>query len=105
MTQDQCPICEREMSPKNSNLHHLIPRLKGGKVDDCIRLHVICHSKLHSLWSEGELRDYYNTVERILTDDQMIAFVKWVSKKHPNYGSAHTHTNKQSNSHKKRRKR
>jgi hypothetical protein len=94
-----CPVCDRELVPGNSvNKHHLIPKLKGGK--EAFSIHKICHSKIHSLWSENELRDVYNNWESIKADEQMKKFIKFVSKKEPEF----IDSNKLSNNHKKRRR-
>lgn len=96
-----CPVCNRPMHKENSNSHHLIPQLKGGKNGEKVRLHVICHSKIHSLWSESELRDVYNNIETIMSDERMQKFAKFVSKKDPNYNDS----NKMQNEHRKKPRR
>ena len=81
-----CPICGRAMiNEKFINRHHLIPKSKEGKYTDQITLHSICHNKIHSIWTESELAGYYHTVERILSNPAMQTFVKWVSKKRPEF--------------------
>lgn len=87
------------MSDDNSNLHHLIPKLKGGAKGETVRLHLICHGKIHSLWSENQLRDYYNTIDKIMSDDRMQKFANWVSKKDPDFNdsSKMTKTHKRKN--------
>lgn len=79
-----CPLCDRPMIPGPSvSDHHLIPRLKGGKdADPC---HRICHSKIHSVWDENQLRDTYNTWEVIRKAPEMQSFIKWVRKKPADY--------------------
>lgn len=97
---DPCPVCDRPMIPGPSvDKHHLIPLLKGGKEN--FPIHRICHSKIHSLWSENELRDTYNTFEAIRADDRMQTFIKWVVKKPPEYRDS----NKRVKDHKKSRRR
>ena len=97
-----CPICEKEMMPGPSvNKHHLIPKLKGGK--KTLEMHKVCHGKIHSIWSENELRDVYNNAEDIRTDERMQKFIKFVRKqfdRDPEY----VDSNKLSNDHKKRRR-
>ena len=46
-------------------------------------IHAICHSKIHSVFSEAELRDHYHTFENLLTHDAISAFVRWVARKSP----------------------
>ena len=94
-----CPICGRDMDKKNSNLHHLVPKLKGGKKGDTVRLHVICHSKIHSLWTEAVIRDDYNTIAKIMLGEDMKKFAKWISKKPANFSDS----NKQSKNKKNRK--
>ena len=97
-----CPICGRPMNKKNSNLHHLIPKLKGGKTDDknMVRLHTVCHGKIHSIWSESELRDSYNTIEAIMMDERIQKFAKFISKQPTNVDMK----NKMVKNHKRRRR-
>lgn len=96
-----CPICGQPMTNENSNLHHLIPVLKGGKVDDTIRMHIVCHNKLHSIWSEAEMRDYWNTIPRILESEDIQKFIKWVRKQNVDTKISH----RMKKDHKKKRKR
>lgn len=63
--------------------HHLIPRLKGGKKKEAV--HEVCHGKIHSLWDENQLRDEYNTWEKIRTAPEMQSFIRWVRKKTPEF--------------------
>lgn len=80
----KCPICGRDMIPGRSlNEHHLIPKKYKGK--ETITIHRICHSKIHSLFTEKELERYYHTPERIMEHEEMIKFVKWVRKKPPEF--------------------
>jgi hypothetical protein len=76
-----CQICNREIPDDlvSSDNHHLIPKSKRGK--DTIKIHKVCHRKIHSIWSENELRDYYHTPERIREYPDMAKFIKWLKKK------------------------
>lgn len=77
-----CPICGREMiKDLFVDRHHLIPKCKNGKYTETITLHRICHTKIHSLWSESELAAHYNTVERILESEEIVKFVEWVKRR------------------------
>jgi hypothetical protein len=77
-----CPICGRELI-NNVDDHHLIPRTFKGK--ETISLHRICHQKLHTVFTERELFKYYNTIERILENEDIQKFIKWVARKHPDF--------------------
>lgn len=79
-----CPLCNRQLAEPN-NKHHLLPISKGGKHTATILLHKICHDKIHAVFTETELKRYYHTIERILENEEMQRFVKWVQKKEPFY--------------------
>jgi len=96
-----CDVCGQQMSNDNSNIHHLIPQLKGGRTGPTIRLHTYCHSKIHSIWNENELRDVYNDMSIIMDDDRMKSFAKWVRKQKDGIKIS----NKMTNTHKRKRKR
>ena len=85
---ERCAICGRELIPgKNINAHHLIPKTFKGK--ETITIHVICHTKIHSVFSERELFQYYHTPERIRNHPEMEKFIKWVRKQPPNFRVRH----------------
>ena len=50
-----------------------------------VRIHKVCHQKIHSVFNERELQMYYHTVERLCNHEEMAKFIKWVSKKPPSY--------------------
>lgn len=86
MNKENCVICGRCFSTDGLNdIHHLIPRSRGGKHSERIFIHRICHDKIHSLWTETELAREYHTVERILANEQIQAFVKWIAKMPPEF--------------------
>lgn len=84
---EPCPVCGRLLIPgKSVNAHHLIPKLKGGK--DAYPVHKVCHAKIHATWDESQLRDEYNTWEKIREAPEMQTFIRWVRKKDPEYYSS-----------------
>lgn len=83
-----CPLCKREMVPgKSVDQHHLIPKLKGGT--ETIYMHKICHRKIHSLFTEGELKNYYHTIERLLEHEDIKSFVRWIQNKPLEFNDSH----------------
>ena len=51
-----CPLCGRPIPPDaRQSAHHLTPKLKGGKRGPTVRLHQICHTKIHATLSEAEI--------------------------------------------------
>lgn len=78
-----CPICGRLLGDVNIDDHHLIPKAFKGRAT--IKLHRICHRKIHSVFTERELLRTYNTVEAIINHDDMRTFISWVARKDPGY--------------------
>ena len=88
-----CPLCGRPLGDKkNWNLHHLKPKSLKGK--EVVKLHYICHSKIHSLFTERELLNYYHTIEKLRSHDGIKKFIKWVSKKPPEYRDSNKRANR-----------
>lgn len=82
--EDLCPLCKRPLA-EPSNRHHLVPLSKGGKGTDTLIMHKICHTKIHSVLTETELKTYYHTIERLQEQEEIAKFIKWVSKKPPEF--------------------
>lgn len=84
-----CPLCGRPLA-QPFNRHHLLPLSKGGRGTTTVLLHKICHDKIHSVFTEMELKRTYNTIERLKENEEIASFIKWVQKKEPEYydGSA-----------------
>lgn len=101
-----CPICKREYGGEMQD-HHLKPRTFRSRTkevhdsDNFVRIHKVCHQKIHATFSEKELFDYYHTVDRLLENEQMQKFVKWIKKKPPEFYDKNDDTK----SRKKKRKR
>ena len=83
---DICLICRRELGdPKLTSKHHLLPRSQGGRNTETILIHNICHQKIHSVFTEKELKRQYHTVEKLVAHPEMAKFIKWVAKKDANF--------------------
>ena len=81
-----CPLCLRNIPPDvPQSLHHLIPKLKGGKKGPTILLHHICHKEIHAALSEGELAQHFNSVEALKAHPRLSNFFKWVAKRPTNF--------------------
>lgn len=80
-----CQICERELGSKNISKHHLVPKSRGGRDGETIMIHNICHQKIHSVFTEKELCEKYNTVDKLRSSEEIEKFIKWVSKKDPSF--------------------
>lgn len=71
-----CPLCGRGIPPGQRDEHHLVPKVKGGKVTQY--MHRICHRQIHALFSEAELARRYNSVEALIEHEEVRKFVAWV---------------------------
>ena len=81
---DKCPLCNRLLAEPIVR-HHLIPPSKGGKDTTTVPMHKICQAKVHAVFTEIELKNYYNTVDRLKEHEEIIKFIKWVIKKEPEF--------------------
>jgi len=88
-----CPLCQREIA-QPANLHHLLPQSQGGKGTPTVLLHVICHNKIHSLFTEKELARHYNTIDKLLAHEEIQKFIKFVRKQPPSYYDKTKRSNK-----------
>ncbi|WEZ84103.1 HNH endonuclease [Rhizobium sp. 32-5/1] len=81
-----CPLCERVIPEDQKDLHHLVPKSKGGKKTVC--LHRICHDQIHVTFTNAQLAKTFSTIEAILEDPAMQTFVTWVKGKHPGFADS-----------------
>ena len=83
-----CPLCNRPIPPDvPQSLHHLIPKLKGGKGGPVVLLHHICHREIHASLSEAELARDFSTVEALRRHPRLAKFIRWVAKRPPEFQS------------------
>lgn len=81
-TEPRCPLCDRPIPPAaRSSLHHLVPKLKGGRNGAVVRLHQICHSTIHATLSETELARRYASIEALKSHPEIARFVAWVQSR------------------------
>jgi hypothetical protein len=80
MEETKCPLCSRPLADPISR-HNLIPLSQGGSGEGSLAMHKVCHNKVHSLFNEKELARTYNTLEKILAQEDVQKFVAWVKKK------------------------
>lgn len=86
-----CPLCGRPIPPgAKQSLHHLIPKLKGGKGGPVVRLHQICHSEIHATLTEAELARDFHTIEALRSHPRLAKFLRWVAKRPPEFHSRTT---------------
>ncbi|BCM89249.1 hypothetical protein IAD21_01094 [Abditibacteriota bacterium] len=79
-----CALCGRDVEKLTE--HHLTPRstLKKGETTPTIDICAACHRQIHALFSNKQLHDEYNTLERLRDEPRMDRFLNWVRKQDPN---------------------
>ncbi len=81
-----CPLCLRPIPPNvPQSLHHLIPKLKGGKGGPTVLLHHICHKEIHARFTESELARQFATPDALRADPRLAAFLTWIAKRPPEF--------------------
>ncbi|MEM9370303.1 MAG: HNH endonuclease [Pseudomonadota bacterium] len=83
-----CPLCGRPIpASAKQSLHHLVPKLKGGKGGPVVRVHQICHNEIHTTLTEAELAREFNPPEALRAHPRLAKFIAWVAKKPPTFHS------------------
>lgn len=82
-TVKMCHLCGREIPRALQSMHHLIPKLKGGKTteDNIVVLHRPCHDMIHAVFTEAELARSYSSIDALLTHPKIAKFAKWIAKR------------------------
>lgn len=83
-----CPLCGRPI-PEGvpQSLHHLIPKMRGGKGGPTVLMHHICHKEVHAALTEAELARGYTTPEALRSHPRLARFAAWVAKRPPEFMS------------------
>lgn len=88
MSAPVCPLCGRPIpAVAPQSLHHLVPKLRGGKGGPTVLLHQICHNEIHATLTETELARDYATVEALQAHPRIKRFLAWVAKRPPGFHS------------------
>ncbi|MEM9797251.1 MAG: HNH endonuclease [Pseudomonadota bacterium] len=83
-----CALCQRPIPPgAKQSLHHLVPKLRGGKGGPVVLVHQICHNEIHASASEAELARIWNTPEALRRHPRLARFIRWVAKRPPDFHS------------------
>jgi len=72
---DRCELCGRAVE---TTKHHLIP--KNRKESPIARLCKACHKQVHATFTHHELKQEFNTVERLREADRLQPFLAWIRK-------------------------
>ncbi len=75
-----CELCDRDVEIRTK--HHLIPKQK--KTDGKYAWFCIpCSKQVHALFTNKELKKYYNTVSKLKAHPKVQKWIEWVRKKNP----------------------
>ena len=74
-----CPLCNREVIGYYVDKHHLKPRCERGK--EKVEMCIDCHHQVHELFTVHELRDKFDSIEKLKADERIQKWIKWVSKR------------------------
>jgi hypothetical protein len=81
-----CPLCGRPIpSHARQSLHHLVPKLRGGKGGPTVRLHQICHNEIHATLTETELARDYASIDALRNHPRLAKFIAWVARRPPDF--------------------
>lgn len=80
----QCALCERDVAKLTE--HHLKPRsrLKKGESTPTIDICSACHRQLHVLFTNQQLADELNSLERLRDEPRLKKFLAWLRKQDAN---------------------
>jgi hypothetical protein len=80
----KCALCERDVAKLTE--HHLKPRsrLKKGETTPTIWICSACHRQIHVLFTNLQLADEYNSLERLRDEPRMVKFLSWIRKQDAN---------------------
>lgn len=73
------------MDDGDADVHHLIPKQKGGRKGPTATIHRFCHTKIHSLFTNGELKKQFSTIDALRTHPEIDKFISWVQGKPSNF--------------------
>ncbi len=81
----QCELCGLDVDQIHK--HHLIPQEKSKGLVSELRHATIkcckpCSKQVHALFTNGEMKRYFNTLERLKSDVRVQEWISW-RRKHP----------------------
>ena len=77
-----CALCGRPIpAHAKQSLHHLVPKLRGGKGGPTVILHQICHNEIHAALTETELARDFDAPEKLRAHPKLAKFIAWIAGK------------------------
>lgn len=86
MNMPVCPLCGRPIpADAPQSLHHLVPKMRGGRHGKTVLLHQICHSAIHAHLTESEIARDYASIAALKTHPDLAKFIAWVKRRPPHF--------------------
>lgn len=71
-----CPLCSRKHSKDNMTWHHLFPAVGDNERDEpAIYVCLTCHNVIHHCHTNKQLREIYNTTDKILSSETVVKMI------------------------------
>lgn len=84
-----CELCGREApSAVYMERHHLVPVSRGGKHKEKIWTCIDCGDQIHQLFTNRQLSEEYDSLEKIRQDPRVQTYIKWI-RKQKRFGLCH----------------
>jgi hypothetical protein len=88
MSDETCLICGRNTPEKFAEKHHLTPVSKKGRRKEKALVCIDCGDHIHEVFTNNELRDNYNSLEALRTNERIQKWIKWI-RKQKKFGVCH----------------
>lgn len=77
---ETCPVCERKITITKIEIHHCLPKSKGGTPQKSMRLCATCHDIVHYVIPINDIVKY-NTADKIKNVESMQKYLAWIRTK------------------------
>ena len=71
-----CALCQRAVSLVT--WHHLVPKEEGGRYSETVPLCQPCHSTIHNLFTNKELKKTFNTIAALQASERLQTYLQWI---------------------------
>jgi len=71
-----CALCQRAVN--TVTWHHLVPKDEGGRYSETIAVCQPCHSTIHHLFTNKELKKTFFTIESLQAAERLQTYLQWI---------------------------
>jgi len=75
----ECQLCERTVNLITR--HHLVPKQKGGTIEQTVDLCQPCHKTIHATFTNTEMVQLYDSIEKLQQAEALKGYLKWIKKR------------------------